>query len=255
MNQHDNDIPGRYARVSGSPGETPRIIGLLRVVWPMFLIFAACGYLIRAAWDQPPMHPTAVGFLFLMLAGLFAYTLTRSRARLNDFMKGARGEESVARLLAFLPSDYHVYHGLTPGTRGLFRDPGDYDHIVVGPSGIFLVETKNWNGRITIQDGRVLYNGKEPDRPPLEQAANSALELRNRLKDESGLDVDVHPVLCFVSGTLAGGPTGLSGVAICSVHDLLHVLRDTVDTPLPRHVRDGVSKKLDQWLESAGNEP
>ncbi len=255
MKQPTISTPGHYARVTGSPGETPRLIGLLRVLWPLFLIFAACGYLLRAAWPIPPLHPTAIGLLFLLLAGLSAGLLTRSRARLHDFLKGARGEESVARTLAFLPADYRIYHGLAPQRRGVLMDARDYDHIVVGPSGVFVVETKNWSGWITIQNGRILYDGEEPDRPPLDQVRKAASELQRRLKEESDLDVDVQPVLCFASGNLEGGYTGLSGVVICGVHDLLRVLQDSVDHALSKQVRVGVAKKLDQWVASTHDTP
>lgn len=255
MKQPPSISPFQYARVAGSPGETPRIIGLLRLMWPIFLIFSACGYLLRAAWPAPPLHPTAIGLLFLLLAGLFAYALTYSRTRLRDFLKGARGEESVARMLAFLPAEYRIYHGLNPRRRGLLVDSYDYDHVVVGPSGVFIVETKNWSGWITIRDGRVLYNGEEPDRPPLDQVRRAAMDFQQRLKEESDLDVEVQPVLCFVSGTLEGGYTGLSGVIVCGVYDLLRILQDTVEVPLPRNVRDGICKKLDQWVESTHDSP
>lgn len=255
MKQQDISAPGQYARVAGSPGETPRMIGLLRVLWPVFLIFAACGYLIRAAWPAPVLHPTAVGLLFLLLAGLSACALMWSGSRLHDFLKGARGEESVARVLAFLPAGYRIYHGIHPRRHGWLADSRDYDHVVVGPSGIFVVETKNWSGWITIRDGRILYNGEEPDRPPLDQVRRAAADLQQRLKEESDLDVDVQPILCFASGALEGGYTGLSGVIICGLHDLLRVLQDSVDAPVPRHVSEGVSKKLDQWVESAQNPP
>ena len=64
---------------------------------------------------------------------------------------GLSGERHVGQVLAReLPQEYVLINGLK-----LPRGAGDIDHLVVGPSGVFLLETKTMAGRIVCEpDGR-----------------------------------------------------------------------------------------------------
>jgi len=69
-----------------------------------------------------------------------------------SFYIGAVGEETVINALAQLSDEYHLFNNVNlrfhPPIH--WREKNDYikssqiDHIVVGPTGLFLVETKNW---------------------------------------------------------------------------------------------------------------
>lgn len=72
-------------------------------------------------------------------------SLSREKARLSG---GRRGEHEVAYALKWLPRDYLVLNDITLVAPGLGRQ--QFDHLVVGPQGIFHLETKNINGAIII---------------------------------------------------------------------------------------------------------
>lgn len=57
---------------------------------------------------------------------------------------GAEGEEKVAKYLAHLNESYYVIHDVV-----LPRMKGNIDHVVLGPNGVFVIETKNHKGFIT----------------------------------------------------------------------------------------------------------
>ncbi|MCM2465955.1 nuclease-related domain-containing protein [Methanoculleus oceani] len=69
-----------------------------------------------------------------------------------SFYIGAIGEEAVITALSRLPDEYHLFNDVNlrfhPPIH--WREMNDYikssqiDHIVVGPTGLFVVETKNW---------------------------------------------------------------------------------------------------------------
>jgi Nuclease-related domain/TadE-like protein len=60
---------------------------------------------------------------------------------------GRSGEQQVrATLASELPEAYVLFNGLT-----LPRAAGDLDHVVVGPSGVFLLETKTMAGHIVCE--------------------------------------------------------------------------------------------------------
>jgi hypothetical protein len=59
-----------------------------------------------------------------------------------DWYRGALGEFVVGRLLSRLDSRWVVMHAVPVGQRG-----ADIDHLVVGPAGVFTVNTKNHSGQ------------------------------------------------------------------------------------------------------------
>ena len=70
-----------------------------------------------------------------------------TREREAQLVMGMSGERHVAHVLAReLPDDYVLINGLK-----LPRGAGDIDHLVVGPTGVFLLETKTMAGRIVCQ--------------------------------------------------------------------------------------------------------
>ena len=235
-----------HARVSGRPGENARAMALFRALWPLFAVLFALGWLVRSAWPNPELSRPILAVLFLLLAGGCAVFVTVSQAALASFIKGAAGEEKVAQALAFLPAGWDVFHGVPPARRTLWPVRTDLDHVVVGPSGIFVVETKNWTGRIQIRDGAILYEDRAPTHPPLDQVRRSSNELAARLEADCGVRVTVHPVLCF-AGTPpeAGEEQGVGGVIVCGVDRLNRVLADWNDDPLPEAARP----KILAWLQ------
>lgn len=71
---------------------------------------------------------------------------------IDRWLRGAEGERRVGAALAELTADgWMALHGVSLGR-------GDVDHILIGPGGIFTIETKSHRGRIPIDriDPRML---------------------------------------------------------------------------------------------------
>lgn len=72
---------------------------------------------------------------------------------LNSFIYGALGEQKVVKSLESLSDEYFLINDFAVSFSPAIynRQENDYiksvqiDHILVGPSGIFLIETKNWS--------------------------------------------------------------------------------------------------------------
>jgi hypothetical protein len=88
--------------------------------------------------------------------------------------KGADGEHRVATVLADLPDSFRVINGLSTPF-------GDLDHIVVGPSGVFIVDAKNWRGVVN-SDGRgeLLLNGVSTDKATIKTLIARTMEVRDK---------------------------------------------------------------------------
>lgn len=59
--------------------------------------------------------------------------------------KGAYGEDRVARQLSRLPKEYHVFNDVYIRSSGRSVQ---IDHIVISRYGVFVIETKNYKGRV-----------------------------------------------------------------------------------------------------------
>jgi hypothetical protein len=125
-----------------------------RIRWGWIALLAAClGVgLPRGSWGivGPPLFVATLLCVVLWVAhrGDQARRAANARKaadeRVARKLAGLNGEIQVGRLLATeLPQDYALINGLQ-----LPRAPGDIDHLVVGPTGIFVLETKAMRGRI-----------------------------------------------------------------------------------------------------------
>jgi Nuclease-related domain len=67
-------------------------------------------------------------------------------------------ERRTARLLDRLTRDgYVIFHDLAvPGS------PANVDHLVIGPTGLFVVDSKQWTGALTAYS--LLHNLRDPSR-------------------------------------------------------------------------------------------
>jgi hypothetical protein len=130
--------------------------------------------------------------------------------------RGAEGEEAVAAALTQLPAEtWTVLHDVRwPGRRY-----ANVDHIVVGPPGVFVVDAKNWSGRVATKDDVLRQNGRSRERDVV-AAAEAGLAVAGLVPLlEPQL---VHPVLCFVrDDELAGWARD---VMVCSTSNLVSML-------------------------------
>ena len=72
------------------------------------------------------------------------------------YERGAAGEAATAAQLDSLRQHgWAVFHDVRwPG-----RPKANIDHVAVGPGGVFVIDSKNWSGRIAVKDSVLLQNG------------------------------------------------------------------------------------------------
>jgi len=210
----------------GQPGEWARVRGTVLSLWPLFVCFTALGAFAAAF---------AAGFHADVFAGAFVGTVVativfwrRGVRRVESYFKGARGEERVAALLATLPETWHVFHDFAAARCRI-------DHVVVGPGGVFAIETKNWRACVTDEDGRLLFNGHLPDRDPLVQARREA-EAVQAVVARYVASVPVAPVLCFASDAYAAHQKRLGAVTVINAMDLTAGLMASATVLAPHEV-------------------
>lgn len=196
------------AKIHGIPGEWARVKGTVAGLWPLFLCVFTAGASAALVAFYPLSGATA---LVCSLLGI-VWTLMTGLRRVESFYKGARGEEKVSGILESLPDSYHVFNDFTVGRNHI-------DHVVAGPGGVFAIETKFWNGEVTIEDGHVLLDGQLPDRSPLGQANREAAIVRNALA-AAGWDGLVTPVVAFASDSFVAHRANLRGTVVINSNEL-----------------------------------
>jgi hypothetical protein len=129
--------------------------------------------------------------LAISLAALVAFFIFLRRYR--GYRSGAEGEQHVAHLLASaLDDDYYLLNDV------YFRDVGgDIDHIVLGPNGIFVIETKNWSGRITCDGDEWRRENRGNFGSPSKQVKKNASRIKKAIGDTTGLTTWVEGIVVF----------------------------------------------------------
>jgi len=124
----------------------------------------------------------------LVLIG-FTFWMNASSTR-----KGLEGEQSVAAELTYLNDEFLLLNDvMLPGGRG------NIDHILIGPTGVFVLETKNFSGKYVCYGDRWFFQGvrqKYDISSVSVQAKNNANTLASLLQT-SGFTVEVSPVIVF----------------------------------------------------------
>jgi hypothetical protein len=122
---------------------------------------------------------------------------------------GYFGERIVAEHLEPLKAAGHrVFHDVPAGEppHGSNVPPFNIDHVVVGPNGVFAIETKTrrkGRARVGFMAHEIIYDGRAlsypwgEDQHGLEQALNQAEWLATYLQKQMGTTIPVRPLLVF----------------------------------------------------------
>ena len=207
--------PGRSALL-----EYRRRRALERAAWTRSLAWRAP--LIGAAGITAHVLAAQAGLPRAGLAGLAAAVLVGWRLRFRPseqartWRRGGQGERHTARLLHRLTRDgYVVFHDLAvPGSDA------NVDHLVIGRSGVFVIDTKQWAGEVRQgADGLVWHNHYRLDR---------TLETVRREAERVGrlLSTRAAALLCVHGAHIQGGGLDTQGVAIVPAQLLRSALGD-----------------------------
>jgi Nuclease-related domain len=109
---------------------------------------------------------------------------------------GAIGEEEVARRLQKLSKDWRVIHSVPIGENGT-----DIDHLVIGPGGVFTLNTKNHLGkRVTVYDRVIYVSGMKL--PYITKSRAEGRRTSALLSAACGFQVSAIPVIVIMASEL-----------------------------------------------------
>ena len=144
-------------------------------------------FMMSLAWLWPQWSQFVVGCTFGMLAAMYMCLIDSPPEWIDRKRRGRDGERRTERRLRPLErSGWRVAHDIDSGR-------GNLDHVVVGPSGVYLLETKNLTGEASVDQGILSIARGDDDRDTWRSDSigsavkRSALELRNELRGQTGL--------------------------------------------------------------------
>jgi hypothetical protein len=160
--------------------------------------------------------------LGLVLGGLAALVAGwglrfRPSADAVAWRRGAAGERRTARLLD--PLERHgwaVLHDLAlPGSRT------NIDHLAIGPGGVFVIDSKQYRGRLQLDPSGRLWHGRYPLAPALGAVSFEADQAAQVLTDP---DAVVVPIVAVHGTQVPWGKVVTDGVPIVAAQRLPSML-------------------------------
>lgn len=148
-------------------------------------------------WTGAPPQPLPFTILLLACIGYAAVRVVRARNQMRRLRLAKDGERAVGQLLDTLRADgYQVFHDVLGKDFNL-------DHVLIGPGGVFTVETKTWSKpakgspEVLFDGDSIRVGGLEPDRNPVIQSRAQAGWLKSVLSESTGREFAVLPVVVF----------------------------------------------------------
>jgi hypothetical protein len=172
------------------------------LTWRAPLVLAAG--LVAGALAAQAGLPRA-GLVGLAVAATVGWRLRfRPSEQARAWRRGAKGERHTARLLDRLGRDGYVsFHDLA-----MPHSPANLDHLILGPSGVFVIDSKQWTGHVhQSSDGLIWHNHYRLDRTLA--TIGWQAETLGRL-----LGVPVAPLVCVHGAHVQHGGLRAQGVAI-----------------------------------------
>lgn len=156
---------------------------------------------------------------------------------------GAQGERIVGQLFARLGPEWTVLHDVPVGGLG-----ANIDHVLVGPKGVFTVNTKHHpRANVRVTGDAVLVRERECD-----YAAKARFEGRRAarlLTDATGGWVSVQPLVVFVGADRVTVDRHPQGVLVTDGDAVVELLESFTLTHTPQTVRGIVMAAVqpDTW--------
>jgi len=164
--------------------------------------FGFGGYLIGQLLRHSPVWSLLAAFLALVLLLRFLFVTARRKIEgleqePLDLSGDAEAYDQVRNTLEELPDEFRVMHDLSTPF-------GKIDHVVVGPTGVFVLATKAWKGEVSGDgNGELLWNQYPLDEPVLLLFAEMVNHMKERIQPlAKGTPPYFQPIFVFTAAAL-----------------------------------------------------
>lgn len=148
-------------------------------------------------WTERPIPPWWFTLTTLPVFAYCYYKIKTTHKKIDRLVQGRDGEKAVGQYLELLREQgVKVFHDI-PG------DNFNLDHVLVAPSGIYVIETKTFSkpdkgqARIVYTGETLIHHNGFKDDKPIIQVKAAANWLKQVIKESTGKDLDVKKVVLF----------------------------------------------------------
>lgn len=218
----------------------------------LFVILFSFVFALMEWWrwyfDVSP-NPLLYSLFFIITAAVASPGLMRAIKSARRLKLGRDGERAVGQVLErLLANGYHIFHDV-PG------DGWNIDHVIVGPGGIFTVETKTLSkpekGRAAIQyGGDTLLKGGVDLGSCLDQAKAQATSLRRLVGESLGRTYPIQPTIVFPGWFIEASSGAQNEVWVLEPKALLKWVRGSRKALDPEQVRE-VRRAISQYVRES----
>lgn len=189
----------------------------------------------------------AVGFAVLVVVLVLAAGAVFVPSATAAWGAGAEGEQRTGGALEQLKAEgFVILHD-----RAIPGSSANIDHIVIGPPGIAVVETKSYRGRLRVRGGEVYVNGyRRTDKTVGEVVVEAAAVSRVLRGVPQRRGAIVRPILCIHRADLPFFAVSARGVPIVDGRGLVRMLRKAPPQLSPDDVKL-LARLLDDRLRPA----
>lgn len=146
----------------------------------------------------PPTRPWAwsAGAITGGLWAMYLYARDDPPQYIANWLVGSEGEKQTEKTLRPLEREgWRVHHDLAAAYGS-----GNLDHVVIGPGGVFLLDSKKFGGEVTVDDSQAIVRRLEDRSLSYHYDAGKgvvplALDVRDRLRKGTRATQYVHAVV------------------------------------------------------------
>jgi hypothetical protein len=203
-------------------------------------VLAGLGGLLVAA--VAGLHlPAAMAVSLAAGGGAWWRLRFRPSPEAQAWRRGADGERHLARLLEpLVQQGWGVEHDLP--VRGA---TGNLSHVVIGPPGIFAIDTRQYCGRLRLSPDGLLWHGRTFLLPTLSATRSKADRLQDRI---AAPDIWVSPIVAVLGRMVPSGQVTSMGVTVVPARRLPGLLRNlppTLTTERAKEIAAQMNRRLD----------
>jgi membrane protein DedA with SNARE-associated domain len=219
--RHAISIPAGMAKMS----HLRFIFYTTLAVIPWSILFIYLGMTLKDNWQKineiagPYVKPFVIASVILTVLYLLYKILFKKRGGEDKY--GDEGEKNTAHQLRYIGKEYRVLN-----SRRIHAGGGtqEFDHIVVGPNGVFHIDSKHWSGEIKFTETGVERSKEGHSEDPTSQLYRHE-HVMKELRNSHHIQTDVVGILCFThpSSHLIGKSPAFATV---KVDRLLHTIKN-----------------------------
>jgi nuclease-like protein len=166
---------------------------------------------------------------------------SQTTAAMPPARRGAPQRKTERKLEKLTSAGY-----LTLNERAIPGSEAIIDHLVVGPTGVYAIDSERWDKRLPVRvlGGKQLFHGPFSRKERLEEARWEAAQASELIGGSLGQPVDVRPAIAIYGPKIPWHVMTVRNVDVFSADDLRKYLRRSIKAGRGRHLSAADAERI-----------